>query len=671
MVKIRILKDDFIERYGEDILIEFEEEKPDETSYIKSSGRITGYVENWLINHESYSHIYDEIQLNIEVVEDPLKFLVEYSVGDLSKEYRINIPEELYTEKVYLVDHKKLRKEAMRYLYLLLNRRFIIKQLQEYDETLELQETTKRELWYVVNQELKDNFDLAGSTKEQSISLSSKIKTFCERLMLYYDVEYWGFVLDYLKVDTGERALIWNPKDFGTENESKVMSVKGLDTYDKCEFFLILCEKVATLKPVIKELIKRGYKERYYGISMKGYGTTVVIKLLLRLKKIRNFRVLILHDLDQNGLQIYFDIKKYIKCQSIGIHPEFLKRFNIDENEVNEPFKAKSNDKIKKGTIGMINLLDVDKSTKEKFRNWSKSCRENKIELNSIASYNLRRDPIRSKVYDLVNCIVEILEDPELPWNLNRYAKPDYYEPTLDIPSISRPKFIQDVVKEIDKKVKGIDNKFQELADKITEAQNKIYEEAYEELDKYLDSKELRFKYNWSELIKDKVDKMVETNKTFRDLIYIKGKYDVFKKILRKNKGYKGDDVIRNPWSIIEKQNEQLDTLTNKQTERLRKKVKRQTVICKRIIKQTLKYKELKDEFKEKKEDFIKATKPKDIIKSLRKELIKVLKKPIEFKKETEEIEIEEVKLDYDEEFEEEELEDEGILEYLEELEDE
>lgn len=662
MKKIRILKGEFIQGYGEELLIQFQQETGKNSVWNK---RVTGGFEDWLSKHESYSHIYNEIQLNIEVIEDPLKFLVEYSVGDLPEEYLINIPEELYTAKVYLVDHKMLRKQATNYLYLLLNKRFIFEQLK-----LELQETTKRELWYVVNQELKDDFDLAGSSKEQSISLSSKIKTFCERLILYYDVEYWGFVLDYLKIDTGERALIWNPRDFGTENESKVMTIKGLDIYDKCPFFLILCEKVATLKPVIKELIKRGYKERYYGISMKGYGTTVVIKLMLRLKKIRNFRVLVLHDLDQNGLQIYFDILKYIDCQSIGINPEFLKRFKIDKNEVDEPFKAKSKDKLDKGTITMINGLKVKKSTKKRFREWSKSCRENKIELNSIASYNLIRDSIRSKVYDLVDCIVDILEDPETAWNLNRYDKPVYSKPDLYTPFISRPKFIQDVVKEINKKVSGISNRFEELSNIITEKQKEIEEEAYKRIDEYLESKRLKFNTDWSDLIKDKVNIIQETNRELRNLLIRVGEFRR-QRILRENTRFKGDNVIKYPEEIISQQSNQFDILTNRQTESLKKIVQNTNIKCRRLIKQTPEYKELKEEFKEKKEDFIKATKPKDIIKSLQKELIKVLKKPIEFKEETEEIEIDEVKLEYDEEFEDEELEDEDTLEYLEELEDE
>ena len=617
---IQIVREKFNPLNGEDLFVQFEKE----TGKLSvQKDRITGGFAYWLSKHELYSDIAREIY--IEEEEDPFEYLIKIQVKDLDKKYLINIPEEKYTEIIYIVNPKFPKRKATRFQWLLLNRRFIFKQLG-----LELQEQTKRGLsWYEVNQELKWELDLKGDTEKQTNTLSGGIRGFCEKLMLYLKVEYWGFVLDYLELESGERALIWDPKDFGTKDESKVMSLKGLDDYEKCQFFLIPCEKVEILKAVMKELIKRGYKKGYYGISMKGYGTTVVIKLMLRLRKVRNFRVLMLHDYDQNGLQILFDIMRYIDCRSIGINPDFLETFNIDENIVKEPFKGKHEIELYKGTISIINELNVDNLLKNKFRRWSKDCREEKIELNSIAAYNLRKDHIRSKVYDLVDCIVEILEDPELPWNINRYREPDYYMPNLNVPYISRPKFIEDITNEIADKISGVTGKLDEAINEITQKQGEIEVEAYREFNEYLDSKELRFRTDWKDLIKDKVNKMIETNEKFRDLIHAKGEYDTFKKIIRRNKEYKGEKVIKNAWNIIERQNRRLNVLTNKQTERLKKVVKRQTIICKNIIKQTPEYKELKGEVKEKKEDFI-ETNFENFMTELQDRINEIFEEPIE-----------------------------------------
>ena len=61
----------------------------------------------------------------------------------------------------------------------------------------------------------------------------------------------------------------------------------------------------------------------------------------------------------------------------------------------------------------------------------------------------------------------------------------------------------------------------------------------------------------------------------------------VHKKIQRKNRKYKGEEVVKKPENIITNQTKQLDTLTAKQTETLLEMVKKQDLICKRIIRAT------------------------------------------------------------------------------------
>lgn len=418
-------KEEFIQKYGEELIKEFNVRYPKKRAF--SSKKQAGWFEYWLFT--DHPDICSEIYIPKEV--NPLKHLIEKQLKELDKIYLvglskalINAQEEKYATKVYIVKDDPKAKITTKYLNMLLNRRFIFKQLLDKEISkplnLELQETTTRELWYWVNTGLKYIKDL----KWGEGAVNAPKKQFNKKLMLYLGLEYWGFVDDYLIVDIGKRALIWDPKLFGTKDEGAVMSLLGLDEYDKCPFALIICEKEATLKPVMKEMITRGYKSGYYGISMQGFSTTVVIKLLLRLRKVRNFRTFILHDYDQSGLQIYFDIKKYIKCQSIGINPDFLKKFSLDENELKEPFRVAS--KIKKklvlSTKRKISGLweNIGQLEWEKYRRWCKGCEDEKIELNSISAYNLEKDSVRSKVYDIVDCIVEILEDPELPWNLTR-----------------------------------------------------------------------------------------------------------------------------------------------------------------------------------------------------------------------------------------------------------
>jgi len=501
-------------------------------------------------------------------------WLEEVLVGALPESYIVNIPEDIYDNKVLLVkDNSKTN--SSKFLNSILNKRFVFKQLD-----LELQETTKRELWYDVTKGLKHDFDLKGTPKQQYISLSEAMKSYCEKLRVYLGFEYWAFVLDYLLVETGERALIWDPKDMDSENESKVMTLKGLDNFEKCPFFLILCEKVATLKPIIGEMIKRGYKEGYYGISMKGYATSVVIKLLLRLRKIRKFRLFVAHDLDQNGLMIYFDMLRYINCQNIGITPEFLELFKIDKEEVSEPFTAKNKNAVIKATIGMIDELEIEDSEKDKFIEWSNYCREEKIELNSISSYNLRRDSSRSKVYDLVDCIETFLNEEGNVWDLNRYDQPIYYSPDwLYKPSVSRPKLIGDIISEIQEK-----------------ATEKIYE--------FLKSKNLRDDWNWREIIKEDYEKILEGYNKIYGLSKRIGKHRA-KRFIRKNRNYKKSLKKISLLREIDEQDRKLQNLTDRQNKDLKKIRKIQRRIFQRLIKKTPEYKEVEEELTELRDNII------------------------------------------------------------------
>lgn len=678
---------------GEKIIEEFKKENPTSKAFL--SRRPNGTFEAWVI--PEYPDAYKAV--HVEKTKNPLKKFDKNKIGDLDDTYLLDIPnglidiqEDTYNTEIYIVkDEPNTRKKETIYLNILLNRRFIFKQLLDNlsnskQLNFELQETTNRELWYNVNTELKTKYGLKG---EAGDILGKKI-SFHEKLMPYLGLEYWGFVDDYLKIDVGKRALIWDPSDFETINESKVMTLLGLDNYENCKFFLIVCEKEASLRPVMKEMVKRGYRDGYYGISLQGYGTTVVIKLLLRLRKIRNFRIFVLHDLDQSGLQIYFNIKQHIKCQSIGINPEFLRRFNIDENEVNEPFRAESKNKLISGVIRTISVLYIediiDKLTWHKYRKWSKYCEENKIELNTIAAYNLMRDPIRSKMYDIVDCIVEILEDPELPWNITRVRQMNKFEKQLysdryiwtiktRLPNVVvLPDFIgkfdEDIVKDkIDEEHKGYLDILTEIGDimstnieiiekkleNLTDAENTIIDDI---IDKIKEEYPNIFEgVNWTEVLQDKYHGKI--NK-LNSLIKVSGKgvrirnIRKYIELTKQLKSYKGSIKGNAPEKAIVVKEKELQTFTKNNSARRNaiERIEKFNRHLQLILRRTIKYKEVKAKITELEEELenrvVEEDEREDILNDFKDKLEKIFENLL---KELKEFEVEE------------ELEDEDIFE--------
>ncbi len=686
-------REEFIEKFGEKVIKEFKKENPTKKAF--GSKNQLGLFEYWLI--PEYPDIYRAI--HVDKPTKTLKYFNKIQVKDLAPTYLIGIPEDLiniqedkYTTKVYIIkDDKNVKKKETIYLNILLNRRFIFRQLLDRiidskQLDFELQETTNRELWYNVNTELKTKYKIEG---EAGDILTAK-KSFHEKLMLYLGLEYWGFVDDYLKIDVGKRALIWDPSDFETKNESRVMTLVGLDDYEDCRFFLIVCEKEASLRPVIKEMIKRDRIGGYYGISMQGYGTTVVIKLLLRLKKVRNFRTFILHDLDQSGLQIYFDILKYIDCQSIGINPEFLESFNIDENEVNEPFRAKNKNELISGvkrTISGLYIENViDKLTWKKYRKWSISCEKNKIELNSIASYNLIKDPIRSKVYDIVDCIVDILEDPELLWNLTRVRQMNKFEkqrysdryiwtiktklPKVSVYPKSISEFIEDIVKDkIEEEHKGYLDVLTEIGDimstnieiieekleNLTDAENTIIDDI---IDKIKEEYPNIFEgVNWTEVLRDKYPGKI--NK-LNSLIKVSGKgvrirnIRKYIELTKQLKSHKGSIKGNAPERAIVVKEKELQTFTKNNSARRNaiERIEKFNRHLQLILRRTIEYKEVKAKITELEEELENRVVEEDEREGVLNEFKEKLEKIFEdLLKELKEFEVEE------------ELEDEDIFE--------
>ncbi|GAH44266.1 unnamed protein product, partial [marine sediment metagenome] len=122
--------------------------------------------------------------------------------------------------------------------------------------------------------------------------------------------------------------------------------------------------------------IERGYKKGFYGIALSRFATTHVIKYLIELSKLKRLYIFVLHDFDLSGLMIYFNLKKWINCESIGINPEFLRERDLDIEQLFEFYKPKNRSKLLKGAKGMIEALDIDEMEKTKYNEWLELCLE-------------------------------------------------------------------------------------------------------------------------------------------------------------------------------------------------------------------------------------------------------------------------------------------------------
>ncbi len=533
---------------------------------------------------------------------------IDYCWNDYPERFLSQIPEEYLNIDVYIVKNIT-RRVAYSEVFKLMNNRYVLKQLG-----LNLQTTDLRETYYIVRKIMNNKLDIAGNSEAQAKYISKSIKRYCEKLYEHLGYKYWPYVYDYLIIKPKETIIIYD-----TEMNTTTLSSKNLKDFAKTPFFLIICEKEEPLRATMEEMINRGYTKGFYGVAIGGKSPSYNIKLLIDLSEIRNFYAFVMTDLDVSGIFILLDMMRWFPCESIGINPEMLAFAGVDFEDGCEDYKAEeiSFEKI-------FWTLDISEEQKRVFRNWKNMCSERRFELNSLTALRLEEDFEESKARDFCDYLISKIEDSNRAWNLNRYDKPTYKEPILYDIDIYKPQFIQDIEKEIDKKIKDINDKLKELINKIAEKQEEIKREGHKELRDYLESKEIKDIDDWGKLIEDRVNKMYKTNDIIHKLLYMRSK-SVYKKIQRKNKKYKGEKVVKNPENIITNQTEQLKTLTGKQTETLLEMVKKQDIICKRIIKTTPEYKEIKRILTENEKQFT-ETNFMDYITNLKKELKEMFK---------------------------------------------
>jgi hypothetical protein len=166
-------------------------------------------------------------------------------------------------------------------------------------------DSDKREMFYLVRNKCGGVIDLKGSSQQQYISFSIMLKNFGEALVKVktFEYPYWGFALEYLGVYSKDTVITYDG-----DGTARALSVDDMTRYVNAPFFLIICEKESTLVDFIGELRNRGYTHGFFGLVLKGYAITTVIKLMLRVNNKEKFKVFTLGDFDLNGIQIYLDL---------------------------------------------------------------------------------------------------------------------------------------------------------------------------------------------------------------------------------------------------------------------------------------------------------------------------------------------------------------------------
>ncbi len=340
-------------------------------------------------------------------------------------EYMKHVPEEKQERKVkYIHFHNKKHNVTKTGIEVnkLLNLIYIFKQLE-----LPIPETDKREIYYFIRELLGGVLDIKVKKIEDRYTNVEvgKVDYYLKKLFNTLTKEdpesypYWGFVQDYLGILSKEIVEVYDKyMNVSLLNEDAIKKIS------ETPFFLIICEKQSTLKAFMKEFINRGYGKNYdfYGINLGKQPTIPAVKLLIELSKIRNFHAFCMHDLDINGIEIFFDMKRHFNIVSIGINPEFLEYIGVNFDDIKELWEPKGGKKTRETLIKIartvLNDLDISEEQYKIYSNWIDFCSEERAELNSLTAYRLKEDMVKSKARDFCNYFEKLMKDCK--WNLLR-----------------------------------------------------------------------------------------------------------------------------------------------------------------------------------------------------------------------------------------------------------
>ncbi len=518
--------------------------------------------------------------------------LIKQRVSELPEKWLNNISTEFLEGEVYLVKDDS-KKEAGKLVTELMNFRFVCSQLG-----IKLQKMAKRQVWYIILKKQRGAVKLSGSNLQRYISLSEMMKTFCEKLTDFYKVPYWGLVLDKLRMRAKARATILDIEGIETG-----LNIKTFPNFKETPFFFLVCEKGDTLKSMMSELKKRGYNAGFYGLITQGYGSSNVVRLLMEVKKIKKFYVFVALDYDLDGLKIYFDLKRYFPCESVGLHPDMINETKIPASTINQDYDSPSGNAKGfqiKGAINMLNDLfgsnkkdtfdeELTDSEYLKLKSWIEGCIEKKIELDALLAHRLEEDQSISKSKDLVDYLELLLNDGSRVYDLNRYKKPTNWLPESSYPYVEKPEIIENIISEL-----------QELVIKPIE--------------EFLEDNDLKYDSDWETLIQEEFDiayDILET-KFNKKLNRANEKLEAF---TTENKEYR--DSLTNVVDLIEDQDQKLYNYSEKQTEKLQKLTERQTLILRNKIEETAEYKRTEETLNQLKKAIInnlKTTENKDTL---------------------------------------------------------
>ncbi|MGV9141708.1 MAG: hypothetical protein ACOC1X_02110, partial [Promethearchaeota archaeon] len=448
------------------------------------------------------------------------------------------------------------------------NSRFVYSQLGKV-----LQDMTKRQIWYICDQRL-NGIDLSGGKKQQYISLSEMVKVFCEKLTDFYNVPYWGLVLDELYITAKARATIMDLEGIETG-----LNAKTFPKFKSAPFFFLICEKEDTLKSMLNELKKRGYRWGFYGIVTQGYGSTNVIRLLMEIRNRSKFYIFVAHDYDMDGLKIFFDLRRYFECESIGIHPNFMERLDFDV-DINQDYSGRTGNAKKSQVKGAINMLNelFGSSKKNKtdpeiqddlyleYNAWIEGCIERKTELDSLLAHRLEEDLTQCKSKDLVDYLEELLNNGERVYDLNRYRVPEFLEPEEPILKLNRPKIIDETIQNI-----------QNVAAKP--------------INDYLSRKGLKYSEDWERVIWELLqEKNQEIDNQFQEKKIETQK--LRNRFIEENRDY--TDSLKAVLDTLNEQDNKINLLVEEQNEALQEFVDEQILILRQEIQDTNQYSDVR-----------------------------------------------------------------------------
>ena len=511
--------------------------------------------------------------------------LKQLIVSKLPKEYLKHIPIELLDKEVSLVKSNRLTKESSREIYDILNFRFVYNQLG-----IILQGTKFRQVWYSMEKRLKRknlNIDFSGDSDKQYLTCLKTIKRYCESLMDFYNLNYWGLTMDEIGLSSKGRGIIYDINmnatllDITCLIDFNIPDKRFNDEFLKTPFFLLICEKEDTLLSMMSDLKNRGFKGGFYGIITQGYSSTNVIRLLMELSLVSNFHVFVVHDFDLDGISIFFDIKRtFNNAVSVGINNEMLNLCGIDFEDINQEYKKGVANKTQ---ISRANTLCnelflyeiIDNKVRIKYQQWIKTITPKKAELDSLLALSQERDLFINKAHWITDYLITILETKT--FNLNRYKKQNYDEPYVFDIDIGKPSFINDIISE-------------------------IQENAIKSIQTYLENKNLKFNFEWKELIENDFNKSDMALRQLKKIYNWKGRNKAIF-FRRQNRNYlksltKIEQILSNQFSEIYSIKYDVKTTLNKIKNKMIKTLKTK-------IRRTPEYNEVKEKLESLKETII------------------------------------------------------------------